>query len=1687
MDFLEENFGATTTPVDLTQLVGTEVPPTFAPTGAIRNRAAITSLLSGDPEKAVDSYQLLLKESEEGQSSMFDAMQKSVATNTSNLDMKGVMSILGDTNIPLEGKKRAIEALKNSMILKDSGIVLHSNSLSAPSRGENPNQENSRLSSSEAIKEIYEARTGMQGLVNAHAASLDPVSASTFAGMVAMVAAPFGNAVNTGMLKQRIAEAEGKKLSTWEIVKGFIAPGSTVMNTREKLAQLPPSERVKYTQNVLEGIRSNKNIIFGNDNQFAEFQRATNIFEEGGYSSVDVWLDNLANVLDVVGLGALARAKKVVPAAKPSDFVQPPNPSSQLSYTRDRKYTSEGAPWEVATTGGKPTAGAYDSKIADLEKKREDLLGDAGNLLDKGEVSSLNAELKTIPKPRTVNEVAKEIQAREGITSKAAKEEAAKLVADQTADYNGKVARIKSELERNAKSATVSQKIDAIDKQIAELSKNNTPIFAKKNPIADAIERMDLNHPVHVYNPAAPAIVVQHANPDIARNMHKAVFDSVGDYVAMALYGTTRTQAIVTDTFPQVSTMSGVVTSKVTDIQRNLSAVSEEITNMGSATGATFYTDTEKLSAKANVVRDFKSVEGLIPNDAMSSFNLDGGRINISAVYGSTEGGFTRVEEAVKATLFGLRKHGVMDSELEVLRKEGLDYVPTTITESAGKDGSYFVRVKTFHDIDPTDITAFSKLDVKRNIFDSIAPFVSQTAGSVSRYMFDAASMLHPTITGAASNVTDATAKFDKFMLELASNYSDIYVNLAKDRKLKVDQYIREANYNGIKMEVSDLVARGFQAREIQALQEWKKFWDGHFYLENADVIKTLNSQGFELFENATTALYAKPIRKNTKIGWFYDPAVDDVVREGVGEADVLYAAGGTYAKLRKPITVNGIEVEHMIVRNTSTEYTRKFRDTDRVLNYRDGYFQIQYKSPKFIEETAVGGKAKAIAVAGDTKEAKFFAEQMQKANPNNSYNVRGDVRELQRGSDEWWDLNTASGRIAQRRRGKLLEDASGLNHLGDGEYILDPVESAVRAAKSIAGRTVARPMLEAAKARFLDQYQDVLVKNQYGGYEWPKNVGEIVEKGKETSKRSADARTTYEYINYLENGYINSIDNGSKWVFNKLANIAGEMGMAKTERGLMWVSEVAPTSVGKNAVFMAYIGTNVLRQWIVQPHQIVRTFSYNPIGWVNGGIEKLSAEYIGDLMGVNKSGNRDFINFVNNSGLMDAVDKSNLVRGTLLEAAHNSGNPAYRAGKFVTDTTRKAGFDLGERANLLGHIAAVYERRKRLGVNLNDKALRDEAYSEIRAISYDMNFAGDMPYNQTTPSLVLQFMQVPHKALLQMTNRRIAPMDRLRMASGDLLLWGGPTVLVSKMLGADILPDNPFLKETFLWGLESALMNNMFNVLAGTKDADERDKINIDFGSLAPYELSGWTKFFEAMYSGGMSDMVTNSPAGQLFLKDGGRVRNAIASVMRAFNIVEDIDEDGDTFTSTMHDVLKISSGWNNAYKAKLLLDAGVRLDQYGNTIDKTVHNVEAYMQALGFTTADTRDLYRLSMTWSKDVKGHREEVIKVYNDIKRYYAERLEVENTDPVFITKVSGKLLKVFEYDPAAMSIIHQEWSRDMQGKDKKLMDLFLKRAQIKSTGNLRDEVQQMPVDDGQKKLMLQHIDDLEKARLPYEND
>lgn len=1652
-NFLDDNFDTPGTTTSLDELVqGSAVPTNSPPDGAVRNRAATTALLSEDPSKAVQNYQLMMQENaNSGGNSQVNLIQDQIKSQTQRSDIQGVMSVLGNASIPLDMKQAALDGIKSTQFLKDTSTTLLTNSLTKPSAGENREQEDARISTADAVREIYQAKNQIQGLVNAHGASLqNEKPLQTLDELGELWVMPFGNNVNTGNVNAGLPKELGKKQSAWDMIKGYVLAGSTTADLRAKLESVPPAQRPAFAKSLLNTIKNNSGILFSNDNQFAQYDKALAIFDEGGYSTTQEWLDNVSPLLDIIGIGQAFRsggkASKIAKAGAKAAHTEPDfGTGAKAGRNVNEGQGVEDVPFRDRTKPPETKQLGYEPPLA------QPIPGTAGT--GSRVEGSFQTELPNgqprLGETRDVFQNGGEVGA-----------------------WNGNGTRSPLQTELSNPQLKIGRNPEAAD-------------------VGDQVRRIEMRGPVTPENPSSPAKTIQQANPETARSVHASVYEAPTEELATAMYGTGKVDAMASDILPQVTTEVGAITTRVADIDKDLRAtlgVTDTIYNNIYNSGAIYYSAAEKAGVKANIVNDFRAAEGLVINDPMSSFTVDGGRIKIGAVFGSgTEGGFVRAEDGIAQAKLALRNYGVLDDEIEILAKQGLDHVPVKLEDVKGVDGNYYIRVNTFHEIDPTDIANMEKWDVKRNIFDRNGHLVSENKGSLTRYIFDAASTLHPQLTGSASVVADATSKFEKNMAELAGNFSGQFASLPKDRQNAVSSYIREANYNQIAFDQADLIARGFNTDEISTLRDWRKFWDNHYYLENLDVVRTLNSQGYQKFKNNTTELYAKPISKNSNLGGIYDPSLDAVVYHTKAEGDIFYAAGGTYAKLRRPASFGGEVVEHMMVRNTPTEYLRKFRDSDRVLNYRDGYFQIQYKAARFVDQVerdangAITGR-KTLAVAADTPEAEAFATRMATSTgqAREDFVVRGDDRGLRRDSDSYWDVNSASGRIAQRYRGKLLEDASGLNHLGDGSYILDPVESAVRAARSISGRTVSRPMMESAKARFLSQYKDMLPSNGMGGVRWPSSVGEIHLKGQDTSKAVADARTTYEYINYLENGYINSMDEVFKTGLNALANIFGSKGFGALERGSLALSEKSITGLAKNGVFTAYIASNFVRQWIVQPHQVMRTFAYNPIGWANGGIQHIFGGYAASKAGLTVDAkSAAFVRFVDDSGMLDSVDKSNLVRGVLVDAADSSNKTIQKLGEAAS-IPRKIGFDIGESANLLGHAAAVYEKRLRAGQDLTDKAVRDAAYSEIRALSYDMNFAGDLPYNQTSAAMVMQFLQVPHKAFLQATNRRIPASTRATMIGADIVMWGTPAALIASTFGVDLLPDNPKLRDFFLHGLESMALNNMFHVFFD----NEGEKTDVDFSAVAPYDLNGWVKLFKAGWDKGLSGMLANSPAGQLFAKDGGRVQQAWNYVQRFGRGFYDVDEDAPTFLSVVNEVAKISSFWSNAVKAKIALETRKRYDQFGSAIDSDVTPVESVMMGLGFPTGSMRDYYDHAQAFSSDIKKHKEDVIKMTDDITRYYAEQLQSDQADVQFITKVTGAIFKAFENDPEAMRIAQQRLKQNMSDKDNELIKLFMKRAGILGTGGLRDAVKTMPVDQATKDLMNQYIDDVEAAKKEF---
>ena len=1139
-----------------------------------------------------------------------------------------------------------------------------------------------------------------------------------------------------------------------------------------------------------------------------------------------------------------------------------------------------------------------------------------------------------------------------------------------------------------------------------------------------------------------------------------------------------RDEALASQVLPTIVTPSGKVTAKVVDPFRSIMPVDPMLKEAVNAAGGTQFTALERSQAKEKFTREFTQAAGLTIQDGMGGFKLtdDGAKFEISAVYGTNEGAFSNARQAVDQAKFSLRAYGINEDEIELLAKVGNDYKPVKLSEVGEKEGSYLVRIKTSQDFDFNDVGKFEPVDVRKNFLDRFSALIPSKGGaSAARYGMDPASMLHPVYTNSIGAATDRANYIDKLFLELTTAYSDIVSKLPKDRRVKVEDHLKLANEQGIAFDRTDLIGRGFTPKEIEAIENWKNVWDNHYYFENDDLVKTLNREGYQMFVGPNgTQLFAKEVAKgadigkiaigpNKTVGRVFDPVANAAVYQSKAEVDMLYSAGGTYAKLRRPMEINGELISHIIVQNDTSSYLRKFRDTDAVLNYRPMHYTRSYKAAKFVDEIGKDGFRKAIAVGPDTPSANSFAERMRANNPDKQYVVRDDDRGLLRGTDDWFDIESASGRLAQRHRGQILGTTDGTKILGEGSFVVDPTNSAIKAAQSLAGRVAMRPVLETAKERAIKQYGHLFPTDQFGKPRFPSTMDEIGAKGVFTSSELADARTVVGHIHYIENGYGNAVDDTFKQVMNALANELGERGFGLAERGARAVGEIAPTQKVKGTVFQAYIVmSNFMRQWLIQSNGAIRTAALNPTHVLTGGIAKDIARYVAELGSTSKSG---FSQFVDASGMISGLDKSNLVRGSLSAMAEQRNMAAHYGHKALVEYPRRIGFDAGESLHLISYMSAVYNRAERAGANVMDKTVREELYGQVRALTGEMNRAGDMPYNSGAMSIITQFLQVPHKSYLMYTNRKLDGNTKLRMLAGDTILWGSAGGIIASTFGGDILPDDPDTRYAVTEGVQAYVYNKLFKEISGeTQD--------LDLSALNPYGLEGWGKLFFALNGEGkIGDIAMMAPAYNLFNTENGRIPLAIKEMARYFSGELDPNLPPATLASVADRVAKIASGYSSYAVAHAALESGKWKSASGDQLPGEVTYPLAIAKSLGFDRLSTRELYKLSQERFKDQKEFKDAVLKDYKETNRLLTESMNMTKDERDVYIAATNVLMSKWKGNEAAWKIINEQKKKDFTGKDTQLLLQILRNSGIPDVGATRDQINRAPIDEQYKKILL----------------
>ena len=1214
---------------------------------------------------------------------------------------------------------------------------------------------------------------------------------------------------------------------------------------------------------------------------------------------------------------------------------------------------------------------------------------------------------------------------------------------------------------------------------------------------------------------------VKDVNPEMGRGLYNATLNDESGELATAVYGTSREDAIASVVTPKPANVDGTVTNAITHPERDSDfgfMPDADILDFVDNSGAAWLTPAEKRVLRSSVVNDFRNTVGMRNKKEMGSVEALPDGVKFSSVYGPTDSGWSGLQDAIDQAQFALKNYGVTQDEISVLVRQGENYVPldkkvqATLLEGNNPQikGDFLLQIDHTYKYDSSKMEdGFEFLDVRNNAFDRWLPRSgTKEQGTLQSNLLDPQSMLNPKLTKGATIAGLRGAGLEQKLLLNAAEYVDSIKKLPSERQDKIFAKIRENNAKGQGLNYANLKAEGFSDAEVNSLKLWQQNQDTLYAISNRDMIKTYTSRGYGLMEHGDsgTRLIVRPVARNQTGDRVkaYDPLTNSVVDLDAKALTDLYAGNGNVAKSISPISVDGMQVEHVLNRNAAgSTYIRQLRTDDQVLNYRKGYYAVRYRDPHFIEKKVVDADGKpvldssgreqwkAVATASDIPKAKKAVERLAASN-GGEYRFRNDLKGEEYDNATHSVLQTG-GMSSQRLRGQRLEEAIGDNQLlQDGTHIESPIESMVHAMQSVSSRVSTRDWLETAKQRFIAQFGEVLPKQQ-GRTVYPATRSEIGEAGQKTSKMAADARTTWEYIRAMEDGYKNSLDDGAKALLNGIAEWMGHKGFGLGERFVRGAAgEADITGKLKGAAFTMYLAANPLRQFLVQSHQVLMLASINPryvFGQLPRDLSIIMAYHAGakpskallKATGRTEAEAAAMFKALKDSNIGAGITKNELVNesiNSIVDEASTFARSSNKISKYTVrpiqkaiGLSRKVGFDFGEYISSASAFLTEYDKAVRAGTKIDASVLEDIT-TRSRNFVYNMDRAGALPYNHNSAAIVTQFLQVPHKAILQFTaNRGLTANEKGRILGYMLTMFGTTSVGFGSIVESytrDLLPEDPTYREVLVNGLETVVLNKVFSELYG-------EQVNLDYSSLAPLDVYGVSEFLQSVIGEGPLEVFASSPAGSLIMGSNPRVANLLNTAATMVGLKDPAEGmDAPSWSNLAKDSANLFSGLSNAFKAAYAYQYGQKLGALGGVTDTSVNKFEAIAAALGLPTQDETK-YRKAMetTYKND-----QQIQKDVKEIFRITSSRMAQDGItaqEYEYASKMMGIGMATFKNNPKAMQYWKAEMKKQSTNRDDKFIRQMMDYSGWGTPDNVKKLIDNAPIDAERKANLRAFVD------------
>lgn len=1029
-------------------------------------------------------------------------------------------------------------------------------------------------------------------------------------------------------------------------------------------------------------------------------------------------------------------------------------------------------------------------------------------------------------------------------------------------------------------------------------------------------------------------------------------------------------------------------------------------------------------------------------NNGLSTLDMVDGKIQIRDVVTFDTGGWLDPKDALEDTKFALRDLGVVDSDLSFKIKDetGL-WKDSSIEEinSYNRQGvtpEIGIQITKNYDPSVLDIGAMES-------FSAPIWFNKMFNGKGAQWALNFIphnALIGKNLFGAFSTVFDRGAKTAQDVFKTFKGAGELYKKLPDNEQAFLDSTIKKANREGKMENYQTLLNQGLSEEGIQFLREYKDFADLTYHINSRQYNKVLANKGFSLFtsKSGDTEVLVKKVNKPDPKVALYDPSdsSDTLISMTKEQLDELYESGGSVAQVRDPELLDGHE--YIIVRNDGDSYLRKINESDKILSYREGYTPVIYDAPHIIRKTLKNGRQVAVATAKTIQDANSFRRKLSRENPGTEFLVTANRRD--RGAkeleDDLIDLASSSYGTNQRVRGKRLEDASSgpMRDIVD-DNILDPMDAFVQTVNSTAKRYHLTDAMQSSEARYI---------KTWGKYTGGKFSNEVLPQYRNLSGPEAveiaNMKMHYNYLSVMKSGYQNAYDQLYASVMRGLANIAGRAkGGAWLEGKLHKVADLRdPVAFATHAATTAYISLSPVRQFVLQAHTALQLVPLHPtyvakslftdmgayayyetIRKYGKGVANMTNK---EWKGLEKTTRRSkeqllqMFDSLDDSGLLSSLN--NLVNDSVSDLVKL---PAYRSGGLdKAIEVGRMGFKAGEQVALASSYFTFYDKALKTSgkTSLSARELQEVA-AKTRTFTGDMNRAGDMPYNKGLLKPLLQFQQVPHKMLSNMTiSKQFTVEEKIKMAGYNLMMFSLPTAWVYDMMGDD-MPEDGFQKDVLVEGVYMAAVNAALSAATG-------EEVGLSSSGLAPLNAYGMYELYTTLILDGPTQALLETPVVGL----GNKILDTVKFGVEIFQAQEG-PEMNDKLLALGNDVLSLASGYSYFYKAQLMSRYEKALSAKGVTIDQSTSMMEAVAQIAGIRTQDAEEYYLHGRKKYEMSKEFYEDLDKAYDSAHKLLSVDEKVKSDRAADVVSV---LLSNFSDNPVAMRYFMKKAEKDMKEGD-----------------------------------------------------